>query len=343
MTGARLRIHALTITALALAALALVLGPQGQDLVRIALGITVAVLLDAAIYIRDMHRSHRADIQALCAEIAQLEAGPPRPEVLLGEDCDPICVCTLSERCGACRIRTLEAALECERAAVHAAYDHARTLRLEDALGLLDAVDGITREARPALSPAQLETERQTRVTASVLVQARRWAARAKTAEATVEAVRDDHHEAVGYCPTCDDPWPCEIGAVVAPTQAPAPLTRRKQSAYNAVVRRAEIAEIELRTLREGLREMGGDPTQIQNLWAQIRLRNEQWKEAKNERDTACGAFNAKVLELETAQAAIARVRRHCHLTISSSVRVHAVQQARDALATLNQLKQPTT
>lgn len=58
---------------------------------------------------------------------------------------------------------------------------------------------------------------------------------------------------------------------------------------------RARIAETELRVLRAGIRSLGGDPTTIQNLWAQIRLRNRQWREAKRERDTA--------------QAAIARVR----------------------------------
>lgn len=48
-------------------------------------------------------------------------------------------------------------------------------------------------------------------------------------------------------------------------------------------VRRAESAERDLRTLRTGIRAAGGDPTQIQNLWAQLRLRNRQWAEAKRE------------------------------------------------------------
>ena len=47
--------------------------------------------------------------------------------------------------------------------------------------------------------------------------------------------------------------------------------------------RRADIFETELRVLRAGLRANGADPTQIQNLWAQIRLRNRQWAEAKRE------------------------------------------------------------
>ncbi|MFJ4712697.1 hypothetical protein [Streptomyces sp. NPDC088785] len=45
--------------------------------------------------------------------------------------------------------------------------------------------------------------------------------------------------------------------------------------------RHAEHAATELRVLRAGLRANGADPTQIQNLWAQIRLRNRQWRDAK--------------------------------------------------------------
>lgn len=48
---------------------------------------------------------------------------------------------------------------------------------------------------------------------------------------------------------------------------------------------RTKIAEAELRTLRSGIRALGGDPTQVQNLWAQLHLRNKQWAEAKRERD----------------------------------------------------------
>jgi multidrug efflux pump subunit AcrA (membrane-fusion protein) len=59
--------------------------------------------------------------------------------------------------------------------------------------------------------------------------------------------------------------------------------------------RRADIAETELHVLRSGLRANGADPTQIQNLWAQIRLRNRQWREEKQ--------------RAERAEAAIARVR----------------------------------
>jgi hypothetical protein len=59
--------------------------------------------------------------------------------------------------------------------------------------------------------------------------------------------------------------------------------------------RRADIAETELRVLRTGLRANGADPTQIQNLWAQIRLRNRQWRDEKT--------------RAEQAEAAVERVR----------------------------------
>ncbi|WP_330349251.1 hypothetical protein [Streptomyces sp. NBC_00582] len=51
--------------------------------------------------------------------------------------------------------------------------------------------------------------------------------------------------------------------------------------------RRAENAETELRTLRTGIRALGGDPTTIQNLWAQLRLRNRQWRDTKRELEQA--------------------------------------------------------
>lgn len=61
---------------------------------------------------------------------------------------------------------------------------------------------------------------------------------------------------------------------------------------------RADLLQRELDTLRGGLREIGADPTQIQNLWAQISLRNRQWREEKQ--------------RAERAEAAIDRVRDRC-------------------------------
>jgi hypothetical protein len=73
-----------------------------------------------------------------------------------------------------------------------------------------------------------------------------------------------------------------------AATAAAAQLTtlvgKRSERSERAAKRqrlRADLAETELRTLRAGLRANGADPTQIQNLWAQISLRNRQWREEK--------------------------------------------------------------
>ncbi|MGW4388224.1 hypothetical protein [Streptomyces sp. NPDC004685] len=91
--------------------------------------------------------------------------------------------------------------------------------------------------------------------------------------------------------------------------------SERAERAAKKQRRRADLAENELHVLRSGLRANGADPTQIQNLWAQIRLRNKQWREAKT---------------------AIERVRRLCELTIAESIRVDAVHQARDTLVALD-------
>lgn len=56
---------------------------------------------------------------------------------------------------------------------------------------------------------------------------------------------------------------------------------------------RARIAEAELEALRGGLREIGGDPTQVQNLYAQLSSRTRQWKELQAEQavnDAAWGS-----------------------------------------------------
>lgn len=66
---------------------------------------------------------------------------------------------------------------------------------------------------------------------------------------------------------------------------------------------RADLAEIELRTLRTGLRAIGADPTQIQNLWAQIHLRNRQWREEKQRAERAEATIErARVEEQEWRQ-----------------------------------------
>jgi hypothetical protein len=55
---------------------------------------------------------------------------------------------------------------------------------------------------------------------------------------------------------------------------------------------RAETAETELRTLRDGIRELGGDPTQIQNLWAQLTLTSRQRGEEMARADRAQAALD---------------------------------------------------
>lgn len=63
--------------------------------------------------------------------------------------------------------------------------------------------------------------------------------------------------------------------------------SEKAEKTAKAQRQRANIAETELHVLRSGLRANGADPTQIQNLWAQIRLRNRQWREAKQRADNA--------------------------------------------------------
>lgn len=65
--------------------------------------------------------------------------------------------------------------------------------------------------------------------------------------------------------------------------------SERAEQAAEKQQRRADIAEKELHVLRSGLRANGADPTQIQNLWAQIRMRNRQWREEKQRAEQAEG------------------------------------------------------
>jgi hypothetical protein len=91
--------------------------------------------------------------------------------------------------------------------------------------------------------------------------------------------------------------------------------------------RRAEIAETELRTLRDGIRELGGDPTQIQNLWAQLTLTSRQRGE--------------EMARADRAQAAIVRVRaavQWARRTYPGMAHVHE-----RLAAALDGTEQPTT
>jgi DNA repair ATPase RecN len=71
---------------------------------------------------------------------------------------------------------------------------------------------------------------------------------------------------------------------------------------------RAEIAEAELAALRGGIREWGADPTNLQNMYAQLSSRTRQWKETKS--------------ELAATQALIARAQAECD-RIEAAVRAN--------------------
>jgi len=110
-------------------------------------------------------------------------------------------------------------------------------------------------------------------------------------ADALVAAITED-----GLKPRAD-----RVGLVEAMLAVVRPELDRLTTAFEVAVsecakaqekrdkhkQRAEIANTELETLRGGLREIGGDPTQVQNLYAQLSLRGRQWQEAKAERDEA--------------------------------------------------------
>ncbi|PNG17596.1 hypothetical protein [Streptomyces cahuitamycinicus] len=114
--------------------------------------------------------------------------------------------------------------------------------------------------------------------------------------------------------------------------------SNRSEAERASAVQRANIFETELRVLRAGLRANGADPTQIQNLWAQIRLRNRQWRDAKRERDQA--------------QAAIERVRALHRKASHGTTCVYCAHGQRlgydtdwpcDTLRALDGTEQPTT
>ncbi|KAB7839466.1 hypothetical protein [Streptomyces mobaraensis] len=92
---------------------------------------------------------------------------------------------------------------------------------------------------------------------------------------------------------------------------------------------RAEIAETELHVLRSGLRASGADPTQIQNLWAQIRLRNRQWREEKQRAERAGETLNAVRTELAALNSETAGLNPYAVAGRRDAVaRVHAALDA---------------
>lgn len=92
-------------------------------------------------------------------------------------------------------------------------------------------------------------------------------------------------------------------------------------AAVRSAHRRAEIAEAELAALRGGIREWGANPTNLQNMYAQLASRTRQWRETKT--------------ELAAVQATVARVRE----LAEAATRYDDVPQdhlARGILATLD-------
>lgn len=177
MTGAKLRVYTLTITACGLTCLAIVLDVDYRWLFPALLCAAATAAVDAALYIRDMARQHTEHLATLEADHEREMSARVLEESTLLLD--------LENRDTA--IRNLDAGLEYERAAICRAYMFSRELRLEDALRLLDAIDGIDRNPRgDFLSPAQLETRTARRAMAHLVTHTRKWASRAKTAEAQV-------------------------------------------------------------------------------------------------------------------------------------------------------------
>jgi chromosome segregation ATPase len=72
------------------------------------------------------------------------------------------------------------------------------------------------------------------------------------------------------------------------------------------VERRANIAEGELATLREGIRETGGDPTQVQNVYAQIRMWRNSAQRANHKADRYRLAWTAARRDRKADRAAMA-------------------------------------
>jgi hypothetical protein len=112
---------------------------------------------------------------------------------------------------------------------------------------------------------------------------------------------------------------------------------------------RAEIAETELRTLRDGIRELGGDPTQIQNLWAQLTLTSRQRGEEMARADRAQAELEqaqTRVEELEDElrrwHAAVERVREVTDRWTRNGT-ADLQRYAGIVLAALDGTEQPTT
>ncbi|MDX3069874.1 hypothetical protein PV518_48505 [Streptomyces sp. ND04-05B] len=102
--------------------------------------------------------------------------------------------------------------------------------------------------------------------------------------------------------------------------------SEKAEKAAKGQTLRAKIAEAELRTLRTGLRAIGADPTQIQNLWAQISLRNRQWRDEKQRFEAASRVGAGYMVAAEKAEAERdGAYRERAHLLAWLAVRHEAV------------------
>lgn len=104
--------------------------------------------------------------------------------------------------------------------------------------------------------------------------------------------------------------------------------SERAERAAEKQRRRADIAETELRVLRSGLRANGADPTQIQNLWAQIRLRNRQWREAEQRAEAASRLGTQYMAAAELAEAELQRYAEVDSADAAAGSYAHRAEQA---------------
>jgi hypothetical protein len=77
-------------------------------------------------------------------------------------------------------------------------------------------------------------------------------------------------------------------------------LISRLKAAPARLRQERDTARLELHVLRCGLRAVGADPTQLQNLWAQTRSRTQQWRDVRAELATEQARIDA-VLALPVA------------------------------------------
>jgi chromosome segregation ATPase len=88
-----------------------------------------------------------------------------------------------------------------------------------------------------------------------------------------------------------------------------AALTRALDRAQ-AAEEDARIFEAELATLREGIRQCGGDPTSVQNVYAQLQSRTRQWRDAEQRAEAAARVGVRHMAAAERYEAAWRSARR---------------------------------